>query len=247
MSLKELIRDLESRRKTVTIFAHEPDPGLAEYFDDWHVSVEYERLPRDGYEEFVVVSEGDEYLGSVGVGALAALQSPRIRDPGRRKLAEADLHYLLELLDDSVFSSFDRRQMLAASREFEDRAARVGRGTLSAGFQSLSAMRRQLPVYRELASLPGLSVHVYGRADWDPPDVPGVVVHRLADGELADVWFVAYDGGGNPMYECALVAEEVGPGDFYGFWTYDPALVDRVFDAVREAAAGDPVDENETP
>ncbi|WP_101297850.1 sensor protein [Halegenticoccus soli] len=248
MSLKDLIREIEGRRKTVTVFAHEEDPELGSYFDDWHVAVEHEPLPRDDYEGFIVVSEGDRYLGSVGLGAVTALESPRICDPGDRELAEADLHYLLELLDDTLFTSFDRRRMLAASREFEDRAARVGRGTLYAGFQSLSAMRAQISVYRGLGSIAGLSVRVYGRADWEPPAIPGVTAHRIADdADEADVWFVTYDGGGNPLYKCALVAEEVLPGTFYGFWTYDPALVDRVVDCVRGDVADDAVGENETP
>lgn len=255
MSLKAFIREMEGRRKTVTVFAHEPQFGLGNYFGARHVAVEYERLPPHETEEFVTVSEGEEFLGSIAFESLTALDSPVVCDPGSADVAEADLRHLLELLDDTLFSSFDRRKMLATSREIEDRAVRVGRGTLYAGFQNLSAYREQTDVYRAIAAVPGLEVHVYGQPDWDPPLIPGVTVHRILDDEIADVWFVAYDGGDDDDYKCALIAEERSPGEFYGFWTYDPTLVDDVVGRIDRAfthstdvrsTRGDD-DRNETP
>ena len=235
MSLKEFIREMEDRRKTVTVFAHEPQFGLGSYFGTRHVTIEYERLPSDESEEFVTVSSGDEFLGSIALSSLTSLDAPTIHDPGSKEIAEADMRYLLKLLGDTVFSSFDRRQMLATSREIEDRAVRLGRGTLYAGFQRLSALRDQVDVYRTIGRTPGLEVHVYGQPDWEPSDIPGVTVHRLLDEEVRETWFVAFDGGDNVLYKCALVAEERTPGQYYGFWTYDPTLVDRIVDHVEHA------------
>ena len=233
MTLTEFIREMEDRRKTVTVFAHRPQFGLGKFFGPRHVAIEHERLPSDDSEEFVTVSRGDEFLGSIALSSLVSLDAPAIHEPGSSDIAEADFRYLLELLDDTVFSSFDRRQMLATSREIEDRAVRAGKGTLYAGFQRLSALRDQTETYRAIGRVAGLDVHVYGEPDWDPPALPGVTVHGLLDDEVRDTWFVAYDGGGNALNKCALLAQEHAPGEFYGFWTYDPTLVDRIVDYVE--------------
>jgi DICT domain-containing protein len=39
---------------------------------------------------------------------------------------------------------------------------------------------------------------------------------------------VAFDGGDTEMESCALLAEERRDGEFYGFWTYDPSMVDEL-------------------
>ncbi|EJN61623.1 hypothetical protein HSB1_06640 [Halogranum salarium B-1] len=235
MSLKELIHEMEDRRKTITVFAHEPQFGVGSYFGARHVTVEYERLPTADTDEFVTVSAGDDFLGSVALSSLRALDEPRIHEPGSDELVSADLRYLFSLLDDTIFSSFDRRQMVATSREIEDRAIRVGRGTLYAGFQRLSALRDQLETYHDIDRAPELDIHVYGQPDWEPPASSGIAVHRLLDDEVRDCWFVVFDGGGDDLSKCALVAEERFPGQFYGFWTYDPALVDSIVEHVEHA------------
>lgn len=235
MSLTELLTELEDRRKTVTVFAHDPQFGVGSCFGARHVTIEYERLPSEETDEFVTVSDGDDFLGSVALSSFRALGAPDIYEPGSEDIVAADLRYLFDLLDDTIFSSFDRRQMLATSREIEDRAVRTGQGTLYAGFQRLSALRDQLETYRLIGRTPGLDVQVYGQPDWDPPTVPGVTVHSLLDEEVRDCWFVAYDGGGDDLSKCALVAEERFPGQFYGFWTYDSALVDRIIGHIERA------------
>ncbi|MFC4356678.1 DICT sensory domain-containing protein [Halobium salinum] len=230
MPFTELIADVESRRKKLSVFTHRPEVDLGEHLGSRHVEVEFESLPGPEYGEFVVVSEDGEYVGSVDLAALDRLVDPEIHDPGSRELVEADFRYLLDILDDTVFSALDRRRLLAASREIEDRALRVGTGTLVAGFQRLSVFESQMEVYLNLASATDLDVHVFGDADWEPPELPGITVHASDDPDVTETWFVAFDGGGDPWYECALVAREVGDGRYEGFWTYDPSLVDRVFE-----------------
>jgi len=61
--------------------------------------------------------------------------------------------------------------------------------------------------------------------EWTEPVPEGVAVVSERDSELGDYWFVVFDGGDNEQEACALLAEERHPGSFYGFWTYDPAMV----------------------
>lgn len=146
---------------------------------------------------------------------------------------------LFELLDDTVFASLDRRQLLATVRELEDRAWRVGRGTLRVGFQSYAAFRDQEPVYLQLAEETDLDIHIYvapetltvDRSNWP------VRFHTEPADEIGRYWSFMFDGDGVDENKCALVAEEREAGSYYGFWTYEPSLVDRAIETLTEAEA----------
>ncbi|MFC7079932.1 DICT sensory domain-containing protein [Halorussus caseinilyticus] len=233
MGLHEFLDAVADRRKTITVFAPEPNRAFESHFETRNVAVEHEYIPDDSSGGFVVVTESGEFVGSVGGTAVNHLVSPTETDlePGTDDPTRA----LLDLLADTTFVSFDKRQMLLTAREIEDRAYRQGTGTLRTGFQSLSAMKVQRDVYATLASENLLDVHVYGEPDWSP-DVPGTTVHAEESEELGAFWFVVFDGGDDDRQACALVAEEVQPdSDFFrGFWTYDPELVADIDEYLRE-------------
>ncbi|WP_170977291.1 DICT sensory domain-containing protein [Halorussus salinisoli] len=233
MGLRELLDAVADREKTITVFAPEPYDALESHFETRNVTVEHEYVPDDGSGGFVVVTADGEFVGSVGGSAVANLVSPTAADlePGTDDPTRA----LLGLLADTTFVSFDKRQMLMAAREIEDRAYRRATGTLRTGFQSLSALRAQRDVYATLGSEGLLDVHVYGEPDWSP-DVPGTTVHAEDADEIGAFWFVVFDGGGDDRQACALLAEEVesDSGSFRGFWTYDPELVADIEGYLRE-------------
>jgi hypothetical protein len=54
-----------------------------------------------------------------------------------------------------------------------------------------------------------------------------VTTHAEPVPELADCWFVVYDGGDRPDRSAALLAEEREDG-VYGFWTFETETVDRI-------------------
>ncbi len=146
---------------------------------------------------------------------------------------------VFDALEGTTFEALDRRQLLAVSREIEDRAYRTGSGTLRASFQTLSAFRPQVDPYRELAAT-NLEVHVYGVADWHPPEIPGVTYHVDAGGGLEPYWALAFDGGDDDSRACGLLARE---RDAYeGFWTDDAATVAAIDDALasRDVDADEP-------
>jgi hypothetical protein len=77
---------------------------------------------------------------------------------------------------------------------------------------------------------------VYGQPDWSPPAIENVTYHRDADGTLAPFWCLGFDGGGDEMQACALVAREREDG-YLGFWSYDPDDIGGVpasFEAVTD-------------
>jgi len=239
-SLGNLLDHVQRRRRTVTVFAGGEPGWIDDLLGEAHVAVDYRPLPEGKSDPFLTVRADGEYLGSVRLADLERLVSPPAPALGAESLAEESHRRLREMLADTVFSSMDRGQLLGASREIEDRAWRVRSGELHAGFQSLSTMRSQREVYESLASLRDLTVHAYGRGNW-APEIDGVAVHEAEDAALTDYWFVAFDGGGDPLQQCALVAQE-DDGEYDGFWTYDQSMVDDLLAYLRSLADGNRVD-----
>ena len=224
-SVRDALERIRGPQTTITTYGPERPDALHEFLGQFDARLSHERLPIPASKSYLTVRRGGEYRGSMPLEAAAdATDAPRDLPwdsdaSGYRSLTV--------LLAETAFTSVERRHLLATSREFENRAWRVGRGTLYAGFQSLSAYRTQLAVYRHLAAETALDVRVYGEPDWTPPDVPGVLVSDSATvaAELGAFWFVVFDGGGDDEMACALVAEERSEGRYYGAWTYDPGAV----------------------
>ena len=242
MSLAEFVDQVADRRKRITVYGPEPPEDVSDLFDTWNVTVDYEHLPTAPEDAFITVHEGEEFLGGVSAAALATLTSPTVGEPWDESAREESYRELLELLDDTLFFSHSRRQLLATSREFEERAWRRGAGALHTTFQSRDAFGSQIEVYGRLAGRSDLRVHVYAPGDWRPveaapewaPSSDGITWHDAESEELWETWLVAYDGGGEPEQECALVAFEGADGEYEGFWTYDPGLVDEIIDYLRQ-------------
>lgn len=226
-SFRQIFDEVERRRRVVTVFSATDTEWLDSLLGSSHVTVERRSISPGEVRPFLTVRAGDEYLGSVRLDDLELLVTPEIQALGRVEAVEAAGRHLRRMLSDTVFSSMDRRQLLASSREIEDRAWRVGRGEIHAGFQSLSALEAQSGVYASLARRPSLAVHVYGSADGDPDrELSDVIVHPTRAEDVVHHWFVVYDGGGDEFQKCAVLAEQVDDRTYRGFWTYDPAIVD---------------------
>jgi len=253
MSLIELIAGVEAHEATLTVFNGDPEDAeaLREHFADRNVRIVEEQtatgpesfavLARDG--AFVTAVPVDELLprsdgggdgdGATGVGGSESGASGD-RASGGRRVGEP----VLDHLDETIFTSYSRADMVAASREIEDRAWRVGDGELHAGFQTLDVLTGEADTYDLLGEKERLDVHAYAADEGEAPDVEHYTVHVGETAEIRETWFVAYDGGGYDDAKCALLAEERAPGEFYGFWSYDPETVDYILDYLRERYGG---------
>lgn len=226
MSLTELIAGVEADEKTLVVYnADDAVEELRDRFADRNVTIEADHTATRTERFLVMLDSEGECLTAVGIDEL--LEEPGAGNPG----ADSDPHRpILEQLDGTTFTSYGRREMLAASREIEDRAWRIGRGELHSGFQRLSVFETQFEVYTRLGERGDLAVHAYGTPDTSVPEQDSFVVHPERSEEIERSWFVVYDGDGVDDDKCALLAEEREPDSFYGFWTYDPGTVDYVLD-----------------
>ena len=141
---------------------------------------------------------------------------------------------VLDQLDETLFTSYSSAEMVAASREIEDRAWRIGRGELHAGFQTLDVLQGERGTYDKLSEREDLTIFTYASAEGDQPEETPYIVRISETPEIRETWFLAFDGGGVDAAKCALLAEERDPGSYYGFWSYDPDTVDRVIAHLRE-------------
>ena len=225
MSLPALVRDVRDRELTLTIY----DPPDGALVDDLRERLAGRQVriqsgtAEGGPSGFAVVSRDGDVLDAVDCDRLASTLTGEARRP---------LDDLLDALDPTTFTARSTAEMLAASREIEDRAWRVGAGELHAGFQRVAAIEAQSSVYRQLAST-DLEVFAYAAAASDAPTLDGIAVHVEDVAELRQTWFVIYDGGPNPSDRSALlaVAED---GGFSGVLTYDGDVVQSALDHLRE-------------
>lgn len=220
----------ERDRRTLTVYASDPDAAkpVRDRFETRNARIEFRQLP-DGSPEFLVVRTDDEFVGSIGLNTVEQALQPSI--PVLGTPPDEPVRSFVAALAGATFAAYDRRQLLATTREFEDRAVRVGHGELHVGFQSRDAFEKQLAGYRQMGSETDLAIHVYFDSPYPMP-IESLNVHDDAD-ELARFWFLCYDGGGGDRQKCALAAEERQPDEFYGVWTYDPESVDELLAAVR--------------
>lgn len=182
----------------------------------------------------VVVRDADgEFRAGLGVDHLRAIASPEIHPPWALDAAEPDYAEIFDFLDNAIFASYDRRQMLATTREIEGRAWRVGEGTLYAGFQRSAAFAAQTTVYER-----SLAIRLFVEDEWSAALPDAVDVVSGAGDEIGQFWFVLFDGGGSDMQKCGLLAEEREPDRYRGFWTYDPEIVDELMEYLQTTYGG---------
>ena len=256
MSLIEIISGVEAREATLTVF--DPDPGvastLAEHFADRNLRVVAEPAA-DGPTGYAVLSRDDEFVTATAIDELlpdpdggndpddGPIDGDHHDDANSRRVGRP----ILDHLEETLFTSYSRSDMVAASREIEDRAWRVGDGELHAGFQTLDVLAGESNTYDRLSGKDRLEVHAYAAAEGDAPESANFTLHIGRTAEIRETWFVAYDGGGFDGAKCVLLAEEREPGRFYGFWSYDPDTVDHVVDYLTDRYWGSERTEEDDP
>ena len=240
MGISAFIDAVDDRDKTVTVLNRESvDPlyrMLVDMFDSETVTVteaEDSEAPGD------VVLLQDEATGTLAVSRMddvsetLLLVNSDLYVTGTVPVENVETPEVVAHLADVTFTVSDKQKFLLIhiSRHIESLALDTGSGVLHSSFQRLSRLldeRGTRDTYETLADS-GVDTHVYGVADWVPPAfVEDLTVHAGETDELRTSWFVVHDGDGDDDRKAALVAEEIGPNEYRGYWTYDPRLVDEI-------------------
>jgi len=207
---------------------HAPaESDIPPWFKTYTVPVVHKTLLENGPDPFLSIESAGEFVGAITLKQLERLLTPPIKRPPEDTMVSDGYRVLFEALDATVFTALGRKQLLAVSREIEDRAYRVGDGTLRVCFQTFSTFKSQFPVYRHLATDTELDIHIYAVADWEPPAIPGITYHDITGLNLDLYWLLAFDGGSDPTNACGLFARE-GSGYYTGYWTDDRTLISKV-------------------
>jgi len=196
MTLADFVTDVAKQRKTLVVYASDGAPDVAAHFESRNVTVERESLAPGGPDGFVVLRDEDGFVGAFGLSKFAELLDPPLFRPTYLTDVSEPWRSMYEILDNTLFASFGRRQLLGATREIENRAWRIGAGTLRVGFQSPEALAAQVDVYRRLAEQTDLSIHAFVEARDEAVPVPdGIDLFRSDGTEIGDYWFLSYDAG----------------------------------------------------
>lgn len=233
MGFETLLADVAASHKHLVVYAPEPTgTDLGERLATRNLSVEHRWIPTLGSDAFVVIRDAEGFHGAISLSDLLEFLVPPIRHPkDLHTLADAN-RAVYDFLDDTVFVSLDRRQLLATSRELEDRAWRTGHGRLHVGFQRSDAYEAQADLYRDLAETTDIDVHVYLPSGVPKPETQALTVHTEPATIIERYWFMLFDDGRDGSQNCALLAKSAGEQRYRGVWTYDPELVGEGFKQV---------------
>jgi len=235
--LDSLLADARSSDHQFVIHSDDPETAAADWFRNHDVDVAHRPLPEGIPRPFLVVERDGEFVGVLDLAEVERLLEPPIEPPADREELSAGHRGFFDALAGTVFTSISRQELLAVSREIEDRARRVGDGILHVSFQRLSMFQSQQEVYEQLVAETALDVHVHGVDDWTPPEDSGIHYHAHDDERLAPYWVLAFDGGSDATQASGLVGKERPGEGFTGFWTNDEAMVERIRTAMASAVA----------
>ncbi|WP_276259243.1 DUF7504 family protein [Haloglomus litoreum] len=239
-SLGALIDRLAEERQVLTLFNYGGDEALFErleaYFSRLNVTVRAADTSVEAPLNTAVLHRGTEPVDMAPVAVLD--RAIRIEDADDAEAFDVtERPSLLRRAENDVYRVDDDGKgfLIDISRLVEQQALDVGRGTLYTGFQTLDRITDEYGtgrIYERLADS-AVTVHLYGASGTVP--TPTEHHHHVEpDGELADVWFVVFDGAGEDARKVALVCEETDPGRYRGFWTRRPALVDETVAYLQE-------------
>ncbi|WP_254274067.1 DUF7504 family protein [Haloarcula marina] len=242
-SLRSLLESVRAESPTLTVCNYDGPPEtlsvLERYFDRHGIAVREATMDVPQPRGVALLHHGDDVLASESISSLSA--AIELQD-GPDAFADRQTSDLLTHLDRSVFgaAAADRALLVDVSHSVEQLAYRTGGGRLHAGFQRLSNLTESpesARIYEKLAES-GVEVHLYGVPDTEVT-VPGVTVHPAdPDSEIAESWFVVYDGGGDPDNRGTLLAVQRGDDTFEGFWSYD-GDIERRAEAYLAATYGE--------
>jgi DICT domain-containing protein len=230
-SLREIIDTMEASRLTLTLCNAEQSEDdyerLREYFQRHNVAVRTADLSTETPANVALLHQESDVFATSTIQELQTAISVETVDAD--DLTPAVEPAVLDHVHRNEYAveNGTKLELVRISRLIETQALETGDGALHTGFQRLDRLEDEFHTreLHEAIAQSGVTVHLYGQ----PGEVPNeewYTIHASEDEELADSWFVVYDGAGRDARKGALVCEETAPARYTGFWTYQPRIVD---------------------
>lgn len=235
--LRNIVYTVEENVQTLTVCNLDvPDrirETLVDYFDGQSVTLGRQSVASMP-SNFAVLHDGGEFVAASSVRDVyrAIKHEEQTNDPD-----DIEVPDVIEAIDETAFTSYDKLRMIGASRRVERAAWELGEGELHTGFQTLEKAKSQWRLYTKLSL--EVDTHLYGAPDWDVPPTD-IILHGYDDAEITESWFVVLDAP-DDAHKRALLAEERGPNEFHGFWTDETSVVDAILDRLRAEYPPQPV------
>ncbi|MCU4753794.1 histidine kinase [Halobacteria archaeon AArc-curdl1] len=234
MSFQRVFEWIRQNERTLEVHTRDPDriADLEATFGTYNVTVSARETPPQVDDEFVLVRDSTGSVqGVVGCETLEAILSPTEAHLRFEPTATREEMAVFDFLDNTMFRSSSRRQLLAITRELEERAWRTNGGNLYVGFQRSGALEAQRELYERFEKDREVAVNLYIRDDWHGND--SFEVNTVVADEIATNWFVIFDGGPGGEQRGALVARERSPAEYDGFWTHDRVVLETLIDTLE--------------
>ena len=193
-------------------------------------------------EDAVVLLDDDEVVATTPIETLndtILLVNSDLYITGAVDVEDIDLPDVIARLSETTFhvrgypkSNTEKLPLILISRYIE-RLSYAHGGTHRASFQRLSRLQDEKgtrDVYDRLTA-EGVNTHVYGVADWLPPEELDATVHAGHGPDFESTWFVIHQ---SDTAAAALVAIEVGPNEWLSRWTFVDKLVADIEATVTE-------------
>jgi len=145
----------------------------------------------------------------------------------RDKHNKTDFYTFLKNIKLTTFTTTDIEQMQAVYDEIIDRANRIHSATLYISLHDEIESIDRVKEYNRLENQ-NCPVVLYTTPNQLVPN-SNVLLPQIVDvDEITQAWFAVCNPDQQPAAKTALVAIERGSLPFYGFWTDDPGIVDRI-------------------
>lgn len=234
MGILDFIEATATRERTLTVYSDGPEGRAgAERLESFFERVRVEAGENPGIvvqfaspvpeRDAVAISTREEFDGDY------VLVDADFEVVGTVAPEELSVPEYVVQVDEATFDVAEGTKYLlnAMSRHIEELALRCDEGKLLTGVQELSRLQNEARTHSTYDRLAESAVRtsVLGRPDVEDLDID-VDVRGRDDEEIATSWFVVYrtgDGSG-----AALVASEVAPGAYRGFWTFEASLANDV-------------------
>lgn len=230
MSLIEIAQEIKEKERTLIIYNPPPNSTLVadikDHLSNMNVRVTTQQTLSPELADAAHLQLHNNTIVTVSHSLLRTFVSGD-RTTHRTEKSEGEFSTFLKNIKLTTFTTTDVDQMRAVYDEIVDRAQRTNGATLHISLHDEVEPLESRNEYTRLENQ-NCPVVLYATPHQRVPN-SDVFNSQIVDvDEIGRVWLAVCASDQQPSAKTALVAIECGSLPFYGFWTDDPGIVDRI-------------------